>query len=69
METRDLKVGDRVRVKNSITGTITEITENGWIKVSWLFVNDGKLIGFPEREMQIDGFRASQIECIIGETT
>jgi len=65
MKAKDLKVGDRVRVRNSITGTIIEITGNGWIKVAWLFVNRGGLIGFPEREMQIDGFRASAIEEVI----
>ncbi len=65
MKTKDFKVGDKVKIRNSITGTIMEITGNGWIKVVWVFHNRGRLLGVPETEINIDGFRASDIESII----
>lgn len=65
VKTKELKVGDRVKIRNSISGTIIEITKNGWIKVVWTFHNDGKFVGMPKRETMIDGFRAADVECIL----
>jgi len=66
MKTKDLKIGDKIRVKNSISGTVIEITDNGWVKVVWNFINDGKLlnrIDFPS-STEISGFRAKNMELI-----
>lgn len=65
MKTRDLRVGDRVKIRNSISGTIIEITRNGWIKVVWTFHNKGKFLDAPDTETMIDGFRARDVETLI----
>lgn len=65
MKTKDLKVGDRVKVTNSISGRIIKITANGWVHVCWRFVNDGSLITQPETSVEIDGFRAKDIEAVL----
>ena len=65
MKTKDFKVGDKIKIKNSIECTIMEITPNGWLKCCWMFHNDGRLLGVPKTEMQIDCFRASHVEKII----
>jgi hypothetical protein len=67
MNAKDLEVGDEVKIKNSITGNIIKITKNGWFKVAWMFVNDGTFTGTPDREMQINGFRAKDVECVLSK--
>jgi len=65
MKTSDFKVGDKIKIKNSITCTIMEITKNGWLKCCWMFYNNGKFLDIPYREMQINSFRASDVQEII----
>ncbi len=65
MKSKDLKIGDRVKIRNSIECTVLEITKNGWIKCCWMFHNNGRFLGMSKTEMQFNSFRASDIEKII----
>ena len=65
MKTKDFKVGDKIKIRNSIECRIMEITSNGWLKCCWMFHNRDRMFGEPKREMQIDSFRAAHVEKII----
>ena len=67
METKDIKVGDKVQIRGSIRCTVMEITSNGWVKCCWLFRDVNNKFGLSFPEMQINSFRASQIDKIIEE--
>jgi hypothetical protein len=63
VKTKDIKIGDRVQVKNSISGRIMEITPNGWVKLAWWF--GGCTTTHQKPSMMVGGFRAKDIECIL----
>ena len=65
MKTTDFNSGDKIKIKNSIECTIMEITKNGWLNCCWLFINKKRILGLSDREMEINSFRASDVEYII----
>jgi len=67
MITKDFKIGDKIKIRNSIECRIMEITKNGWIKCCWMFHNKSKFLDEPAQEMQINSFRASDVERKITE--
>lgn len=64
MNTKDFIPGDKIKIKNSITCTIMEV-KGGWLNCCWMFHNKGRFLGEPDREMQLNSFRAKDVEHIV----